>query len=140
MSIQFSRYYNHLPPAFLTLEYRDNSLVLRILGELMIRNRIRQQGPILLGDIGFVLPRDVNTHSFTKGAVVCIKRSQAYVHTLLGFIRRKKENLWAITDSTIRHALERNQFPFDWEAPESYIEPPLRVIVNNIYFNRNVAT
>ena len=135
MPRRVSKSYSLLPPGFLTVEHRADGVVLSLLGEIKLRERIKQQSPILLGDIVFILPRDWDEYSFNEGIVVQVRRKQVYVQTQLGLIRRKRDNLWAIT-----HSAGRNNFPLGFETPEDYVTPPPREGVNEIYYNRVHAT
>ena len=124
-----------MPPGFLTVEHRADGVVLSLLGEIKLRERIKKQSPILLGDIVFILPRDWDEYSFNEGIVVQVRRKQVYVKTQLGLIRRKRENLWAITQSA-----GRNNFQLGFVPPANYVAPPPREGVNEIYYNRVHAT
>ena len=138
MPRRVSKNYSLLPPGFLTVEHRDDGIVLSLLGEIKLRERIRQQSPILLGDIVFILPRDSDKYSFNEGFVVQVREKQVYVKMRLGLIRRKRENLWAITYSEGGTQFQRNHFPLGFEPPEDYVTPPPREGVDEIYYNRLV--
>ena len=120
MPRRVSKRYSLLPPGFLTVEHRADGVVLSLLGEIKLRERIKKQSPILLGDIVFILPRDWDEYSFNEGIVVQVRRKQVYVQTQLGLIRRKRENLWAITQS------EGRNFQLGFVPPANYVAPPPR--------------
>ena len=135
MPIRVSKNYSLLPPEFLTLEHRADGVGLSIFGEIKLKEKIRKQSPILLGDIVFILPRDSDEYSFNKGFVVQVGVKQVYVQTQLGLIRRERDNLWAIT-----HSAGSNNFPLGFEPPDDYVTPPPREGVCEIYYNRVHAT
>lgn len=122
----------------MTLENRDDGSV-SLLGDLKLKERIRRQSPLLLGDLVLILPQVVGEYGFNEGFVIKVLERQVHVQTRLGFIQRKRENLWAITDSEFITLFERDRFHVGFKLPESYVQPPPREGVINIYYNCSAA-
>ena len=105
-------------------------------GRATLEARIRRQTPALLGDIVLILPRTADFYSGFEATVIKILPAQVYLQTRLGnIIRRKRTNLWVITNQDIRPP-ERDQFPIGYEPDINYLPPPARFDVNDLYFDR----
>ena len=105
-------------------------------GRAELEDRIRRQAPALLGDIVLILPRPADFYSGFEATVIKILPEQTYLQIHSGnIIRRKKTNLWVITNPDIRPP-ERHQLPIGYEPDITYSPPPARLNVRDLYFDR----